>query len=74
MTNQHYAYAQFWKCALQVNPHSYSTSFRGLDHGMDANSYAVALRDVCLEEGIHVVGLADHGNVADAETVRKDTR
>ena len=71
MKQQHYTYARFWKCALQVNPHSYSANYRGQDHGMDAGTYAKALRDVCLEEDVQVVGLADHGSVADAEIVRQ---
>ncbi|MDE0507455.1 MAG: ATPase [Gammaproteobacteria bacterium] len=70
MNEQHYTFAQFWKCALQVNPHAYSANFRGSDHGMDAGTYAEALRDACLAEKIQVVGLADHGSVADAEIVR----
>lgn len=71
MKKQHHTYARFWKCALQVNPHGYSANYRGQDHGMDARAYAEALRDVCLDEDIQIVGLADHGIVADAETVRK---
>ena len=70
MTDQHYTYARFWKCALQVNPHHYSAKYRGQHHGMDASTYAEKLRDVCLAEEIQVVGLADHGNVADSETMR----
>ena len=50
MNEQRYTFAQFWKCALQVNPHAYSANYRGKDHGMDANTYAEALRDVCLAE------------------------
>ena len=71
MKEQHYTFAQFWKCALQVNPHAYSANYRGKDHGLDASTYAVALRDACLTESIQVVGLADHGSVADAEIMRK---
>ena len=71
MNEQHYTFAQFWKCALQVNPHGYSANYRGKDHGMDASTYAEALRDACLAEKIQVVGLADHGSVADAEIIRK---
>ena len=71
MQEQHYTYAQFWKCALQVNPHSYSANYRGQDHGLDESTYAEALRDVCLEEDIRVVGLADHGSVEESETARK---
>ncbi len=71
MNEQHYTFAQFWKCALQVNLHAYSAAYRGTDHGMDASTYAEALRDACLAEKIQVVGLADHGSVADAEVMRK---
>ena len=71
MKEQHYTFAQFWKCALQVNPHSYSANYRGKDHGTDAGTYAAALRDACRTESIQVVGLADHGSVADAEIMRK---
>ena len=71
MKEYQHTFARFWKCALQVNPHSYNENYRGQEHGMDAKAYAEALRDVCLEEEIQVVGLADHGSVADAEVVRK---
>ena len=71
MNEQHYTFAQFWKCALQVNLHAYSAAYRGTDHGLDASTYAAALRDACLTESIQVVGLADHGSVADAEIMRK---
>ena len=71
MNEQHYTFAQFWKCALQVNPHAYGANYRGMDHGMDANTYAEALRDACITERIQVVGLADHGSVAHAEIMRR---
>lgn len=71
MNGEHYTYARFWKCALQVNPHGYSGNYRGQEHGMDAQAYARAMRDACLAEGIQVVGFADHGSVADAEVARK---
>ena len=71
MKKQHYTYARFWKCALQVNSHRYSADYRGQDHGMDASAYAEVLRDVCLDEDIQVVGLADHGSVEESGTVRQ---
>ena len=37
---------------------------------MDGEAYAQALRDVCLDEGVDVVGLADHGSVDESEVVR----
>ena len=70
MKEQHYTYARFWKCALQVNPHGYGPNYRGQNHGLDASAYAEALRDLCLEKTIAVVGLADHGSVEESETVR----
>jgi len=69
--SEHYTFAQFWKCALQVNSHAYSAHYRGTDHGMDASTYAEALRDTCLAETIQIVGLADHGSVADAKIIRQ---
>ena len=71
MSDQHHSFARFWKCALQVNPHRYSGAYRGKHHDMDASAYAKALRDRCIAELIEVVGLADHGSVADAEIVRR---
>lgn len=71
MNEQQHTFAQFWKCALQVNPHTYSAQYRGTDHGMDAKSYAEAVRDTCLAEKIQVVGFADHGSVVDTEIIRR---
>ena len=68
---EHHTFARFWKCALQVNPPAYSSTYRGTDHGMDARTYAEALRNTCLTEKIQVVGFADHGSVAEAETMRR---
>lgn len=71
MKEQHYTYARFWKCALQVNPHGYSASYRGQGHGLGADAYAKGLRDICLDEDIYVVGLADHGSVEESAAVRE---
>lgn len=65
-----FTHARFWKCALQVNPHTYAGEYRGTDHGMDAEEYAAAMRNVCRAEKIKVVGLADHGSVASAQHLR----
>ena len=67
----HHTFARFWKCALQVNLHGYSANYRGQNHDMDADTYAKALRDVCLEEGVQVVGLADHGSVEESARLRQ---
>lgn len=39
-----YSFAQFWKCALQVNPQEYSKAFRGQDHGLEGDAFLEALR------------------------------
>ena len=36
---EHYTFAKFWECALQVNLHTYGPRYRGEDHGMDARGY-----------------------------------
>lgn len=64
---EQYTYARFWRCALQVNPVGYNSSYRGVDHGLDECSYNQALLQKCLELDIKVVGLADHGNVASVD-------
>ena len=66
-----YTYAKFWKCALQVNPHSYGKKYRGQKDEIDPSDYAQSLLKVCEDEKIKVVGFADHGNVEDAEIARK---
>ena len=70
MIDTRYTQARFWKCALQVNPHGYSRSYRGQDHGLNAETYAGRLLEVCRQEEIRVVGLADHGSVQDVDTIR----
>jgi ABC-type lipoprotein export system ATPase subunit len=66
-----FTYARFWRCALQVNPVGYSGTYRGTDHGLDEDGYNQALLRKCLELGITVVGLADHGNVASVDALRR---
>lgn len=68
MTESH-TKAQFWKCALQVNPAGY-ISYRGTDHGMTEEQYNQKLVEVALENAIKVIGLADHGNVDGVDVIR----
>ena len=71
MSDKRHTCARFRKCALQVNPHSYSRKYRGQEHGINLRDYAESLRKICLAEEIEVVGFADHGSVSDAETARE---
>jgi hypothetical protein len=68
--NKTHTKAQFWKCALQVNPASYSSTYRGNDHQLTDEEYNRALAKVALEKGIKVIGLADHGNVNGVDALR----
>lgn len=68
---EQYTYARFWRCALQVNPVGYNGTYRGGDHGLDEGGYNQALLQKCLELGIAVVGLADHGSVASVDALRQ---
>ncbi len=67
--NEIHTKAQFWKCALQVNPYSY-IKYRGTDHGMTEEEYNDELLKVCKEEDIKVLGIADHGNVDGVDAIR----
>lgn len=64
-------YAKFWKCALQVNPSTYSATYRGQSHNLDANTYIDELLKICLEEDINIVGIADHGDVSEVNLIRE---
>ncbi|WP_257985613.1 TrlF family AAA-like ATPase [Bacillus sp. V5-8f] len=61
--------AEFYKCALQVNPYSYVT-YRGGEHTICEDEYNQLVLANCLSEDIKVVGLADHGNIDTSEKLR----
>ncbi|MGI9283397.1 MAG: TrlF family AAA-like ATPase [Endozoicomonas sp.] len=67
---EQYTKAQFWKCALQVNPFDY-IRYRGQDIATDEDEYNQKLLAVCLEEKIKVLGIADHGRVESIEAIRE---
>lgn len=64
-----YTKAQFWKCALQVNPYNYIT-YRGQSQELSEDEYNQQLLQVCKEENIKVLGIADHGNVDGIDKIR----
>ena len=68
--SEQYTYARFWRCALQVNPVGYNSTYRGGEHGMSEADYNQALLAKCLALKIKVVGLADHGSVDSVDTLR----
>ncbi len=70
MTEQQYTKARFWKCALQVNPAGY-IKYRGQEQALSEDAYNQALLTVCKEQGIKVLGIADHGNVDGVDAIRE---
>jgi len=69
MTDQQYTKARFWKCALQVNPAGY-IEYRGQQPELSEDDYNQALLEVCQEQGIKVLGIADHGSVDGVDAIR----
>ena len=62
--------AEFHKCALQVNPHHYSRTYRGQMPALDEASYVRALVDKAEELGITVLAVTDHNHVGGVEAIR----
>ncbi len=62
--------AQFYKCALQVNPHHYSETFRGQPSDGDVISHAQAIIDKAVELDIEVLAITDHNNVSGVAAFR----
>ncbi|MDO0821962.1 TrlF family AAA-like ATPase [Desulfosporosinus nitroreducens] len=62
-------FASYYKCALQVNPFSYSR-YRGKDV-TNEEEYNCTILNKCLENNITVIGLADHGCVDSSESLRE---
>ena len=57
--------AKFHKCALQVNPAHYGTTYRGQGPNIgDDVDYSVALVDKADELGIRVLAVTDHNDVS----------
>lgn len=61
--------ASFYKCALQVNPYSYTT-YRG-NESFNEEVYNQEMVRKCVENNISVVGLADHGRVESSQSLRE---
>lgn len=59
--------AQFYRCALQVNPHHYAHTFRGQDSDDNASEYVAAIVQKAKELGISVLAITDHNSVRDID-------
>lgn len=63
--------AVFHRCALQVNPHHYSGTFRGQAAPADATTHAQAVLDKAVELGISVLAITDHNDVSAVSAFRR---
>ena len=62
-------YASYYKCALQVNPFSYSKYSGG--EPIPEEKYNNLILSKCVSNNIKIVGLADHRKVDTSESLRK---
>ena len=62
--------ASYIKCALQVNPDHYASTFRGQASGGDAFAHARAIVDKAAELEISVLAVTDHNDVSGVAAFR----
>ncbi len=62
--------AVFHRCALQVNPHHYGSTFRGKGTGGDAGAHATAIVAKAAEIGVSVLAITDHNDVSSVPAFR----
>ncbi|HUT24573.1 MAG TPA: PHP domain-containing protein, partial [Sumerlaeia bacterium] len=55
--------AVFHRCALQVNPHHYRSTFRGQPVLRDAGAHERAIIEKASQIGVSVIAITDHNNV-----------
>ena len=63
--------AKFHRCALQVNPHSYVSKFRGRSNATDAETHAKAIVDKAAEIGVSVLAVTNHNDVSGVAPFRE---
>ena len=64
--------ATFHRCALQVNPAHYASTFRGADGEVDERAYVVSLLDKCHDLGISVIAVTDHNHAGSVAVFREE--
>jgi DNA repair ATPase RecN len=62
--------ADFFRCALQVNPHHYAQTFRGKPGSGDAAAHAKAIVDKAAAIGVSVLAITDHNDVSGVPAFR----
>ncbi len=62
--------AVFYRCALQVNPYHYGSTFRGEANTGDADAHARAIVENALELGVSVLAITDHNHIGGISAFR----
>ena len=62
--------AQFYKCALQVNPYSYAQQYQGQQLEFDEAGYARTLVEKAVALDIKVIAVTDHNDVSGVDAIR----
>jgi energy-coupling factor transporter ATP-binding protein EcfA2 len=63
--------AEYFRCALQVNPFSYLKNNRGEDHGLSEQEYNSQLIDRCQEFKVKVIAITDHNQVGGIKAIKE---
>ena len=70
-TRQFSSGAHFLKCALQVNPQHYASTFRGQEVDGDPETHAVAIVEKAAQIGVSVLAITDHNSVSGISAFRQ---
>lgn len=62
--------AEFFRCALQVNPHGYAENFRGQPQDGSAEDHARAIVQKAEELDVRVLAITDHNDVSGVAAFR----
>jgi predicted metal-dependent phosphoesterase TrpH len=63
--------ARFYKCALPINPHHYSTTYRGKPAQGNAETHARQVVDKAAALGVSVLAVTDHNHVSGVALIRE---
>lgn len=64
--------ARFYRCALQVNPHSYAGKYRGQPSPLTEEAYIRAVVDRAVANRIEVLAITDHNHVGAVDAFRAE--
>jgi hypothetical protein len=64
--------ARFWRCAIQINPHHYKSTFQGAKKSpVTEQAYVDEVIEAALANGIEVLAITDHNDASSVELFQK---